>query len=241
MRERESVKGREENRKRGREFSVFVYNLPRELDQYGLQGIFQRAGRVSDTYIPAIKGRRDSGRFGFVRYRTVEEATRSIHLFHGAVIRAHKLHVARARPKTGNNQLSPRQKKVLRGTEHRMSNRKLEWKEKREVRLNKGTLIRFSQEEQPYKLSLVGQTNEENEVWLRRSLVCTSAEPRDLATLSSAIMYGFDQYIKLSALSSLKFLLTFPTEERMDEAFSQQEELHQWFTEVKTCVKGPHI
>jgi len=102
-----------------------------------------------------------------------------------------------------------------------MPKRRLEWKQKGEVHLNKGALIRSTQEEQPHRLSLVGQTNEENEAWLRRSLVCTSAEPRDLATLSSAIMHGFDQCIKLSALSSLKFLLTFSTKKRMDEALSQ--------------------
>ena len=185
------------------------------------------------VYIPARKGRGDSGRYGFVRFRRLEEANRSIQLLHGATIRDHKLHVARAKPKSGHKQSSSRPRSAPKTTEHRMAKRKLVWKPKSEVHLNKGALVRFSQEEQPFKLSLVGQTNEENEEWLRRSLVCTSPEPRDLATLSSVVMHGFDLCAKLRALSSLKYLLTFPIEDRMHEALSQQDELHQWFTEIK--------
>jgi len=45
-----------------KEFTVFVQNIPQNLDQYGLKGIFQRAGKVSDTYIPLRKGRRNNTR-----------------------------------------------------------------------------------------------------------------------------------------------------------------------------------
>ena len=229
----ERGRGREFKSERGREFSVFVHNLPWKLDHYGLKGIFQRAGRVCDTYIPARKGRLGPGKYGFVRFRKVEEAVRSIQLFHGATIRGHRLLVARARPKQGIKKVSPWQKGDQWVAKQGPPIRKMEWKKKGDVPPNNGALIRFSQEEQPYKMSLTGQVNETNEDWLRRSLVCTSEEPRDLATLSSALMYGFDQCLKLSALSSLKFLLTFPTEERMVEALSHPEELHQWFTDVK--------
>ena len=94
-------------------------------------------------------------------------------------------------------------------------------------------MVRFSQESQPSKMRLVGQRNKDFEEWLGRSLVCTAEEPCDLATLSSAIMDGFGQCSKISALSSFKFLLTFPTEEGMIEALAHQEELQQWFLEIK--------
>ena len=96
-----------------------------------------------------------------------------------------------------------------------------------------GVLVRFNHESQPYKMRLEGQRNEEFEEWLERSLVCTSKEPRDLATLSSAICDGFGQCSKICALSSFKFVLSFPTMEAMEEALSHQEELQQWFVDVK--------
>ena len=70
-------------------------------------------------------------------------------------------------------------------------------------------MARFSQESQPYKMRLTSQRNKEFEEWLVRSLVCTTVEPRDLATLSSAIFDGFGQCSKICALSSFKFLLAF--------------------------------
>jgi len=82
-------------------------------------------------------------------------------------------------------------------------------------------------------MRLVGQRNEDFEEWLGRSLICTAEEPRDLATLSSAIMDGFGQCSKISALSSFKFLSTLPTKEGMIEALAHQEELQQWFLEIK--------
>ena len=227
---------------------MFISNLPRQLDQYGLQGIFQKAGRVCDVYISESKRKGVSGRYGFVRFSRVEEALRSIKLFHGMFIRGHKLHVAKARPKSRHKQpyssksksrlssapkLNPSLRFVRRNTAFGKLKRKMVRKPKNEEQLNKATLVHFSQEDQPLKLSLVGQTNEENEKWLRRSLVCTSPEPRDLATLSSAVIHGYDPNIKLRALSSLKYLLTFPSEDQMHAALSQQDELHQWFTELK--------
>jgi len=52
-----------------REFSVFVRNLPGELDRFGLKGIFERVGRVCDIYIPDRLLRRNQKRFGFVRFK----------------------------------------------------------------------------------------------------------------------------------------------------------------------------
>ena len=241
MRERERTK--ERVRGRVREFSIYVHNLPDHLDRYGLQEIFQKAGRVHDAYIPTRKGKGITGRYGFVRFRRPEEANRSIQIFHGTFIRGHKIHVARANPKSDYKQspfrlrsatkTSSRLRNAHKSSEHGKAKRKMVWKPKSEVHLNEGTMVRLSQEEQPLKVSLVGQTNEDNELWLRRSLVCTSPVPRDLDTLSSAIMYGYDPRIKLRALSCLKYILTFPTVELMQEALSQEQELYQWFTEVK--------
>ena len=63
--------------------------------------------------------------------------------------------------------------------------------------------------------------------------MCTSAVPRELATLESALMEGIGLSFRLSALSCFQFLLIFPTLESMQEALVYHQELQQWFIDVK--------
>jgi len=75
--------------------------------------------------------------------------------------------------------------------------------------------------------------SEANKEWLQRTLVCTTEEPRDLATLSSAICMGLGPSVKVAALSSYKFLITFLTIEEMQHTLDNQVEIQQWFGEIK--------
>ena len=54
----EEMKGERAREVKGKlkEFSVFVKNLPINLDKFGLKGIFQKVGRVWDSYIPRRNG-----------------------------------------------------------------------------------------------------------------------------------------------------------------------------------------
>ena len=90
-------------------------------------------------------------------------------------------------------------------------------------------MVRFSQEVNPYKMNLIGQINEELEEWLDT----TANEPRDLATLTSAIIDGFGKCSRISAMSSFKFILTFPTLEAMQDALPNQDQLNLWFVDVR--------
>ena len=81
-----------------------------------------------------------------------------------------------------------------------------------------------------------GQKNEEFVPWLSRSLVCAS-EPRDLRSLSSAIINSYGQCTKICALSWFKFILTFQTGDEMEEALRNHEELDIWFSDIKGCDK----
>jgi len=51
-----------------KEYTVFVANLPSNLDQYGLKGVFRKVGQVSDSYIPRRRSGRNAYWFGFVRF-----------------------------------------------------------------------------------------------------------------------------------------------------------------------------
>jgi len=51
--------------------------------------------------------------------------------------------------------------------------------------------------------------------------------------LSSAIISGYGQCIKICALSGFKFILTFHSREVMEEALRNHEELDLWFYDIK--------
>ena len=228
---------------KSRETSVFVYNLPYKLDKFGVAGIFKKAGRISDIYIPVHQNYKRSGRYGFVRFYSKEEAWRCIRSFHGGRIRGQKISVSLARPK----KQGPGSRKNWARYQPKPATIKKEWRRKEKVDAHKLQMtnredhqeqqnekdLQQQQKEMQVYAVISGQRNGEVEEWLDRALVGTTAEPRDLATLTSAIMSGYSPEIKISAISCYQFLLVFPTVERMIEALDDQVELQQWFIEIR--------
>jgi len=219
-----------------REVSMFVHNLPYTIDEFGVAGIFKKAGRVSDVYIPAKQKNRRNGRFGFVRFYTKEEARRSIELLHGRRIRGQRIGVFLAKPKRQTYYHSQSRPRI----QQRQAKVRKEWRRKDKSGLEnveKSNKLQHQNQQgekgQNVHAVISGQVNNEMESWLVRTLVGTTAEPRDLATLASAILTGYSPEIKVSALSCNQFLLVFPTEEKMLEALHDQGELGQWFIEIR--------
>jgi len=208
------------------EFSVFIHNLPSSLDKYGLAGIFQKAGAIADTYIPLRQGPRIRGRFGFVRFYKLEDARRCIALFNKGRIRGMRIHVSMARPKKQSHQ-----NMSSKGTRRNVVVRKV-WRKKYSGP-NQQKAGREDEEGVAPQIIVRGQTNEVMEEWLERTLVCTTEQPRDMATLESAIIEGIGQPFKLRALSCVQFLLTFENAQTMYEILEQQVELEHWFINVK--------
>jgi len=202
--------------------SVYVNNIPVTLDIFGLKGIFNRAGRVLDSYIPKRRMRGARARYGFVRYANLSAARRSIQLLNNKSIRGCKLAVSMARlDKTISGYRKPQEETSGRRAPYKSKAGKKEW---RPVNTQQG-----SQTMQ----SIKGQVNEDLVPWLSRSLVCIYQEPRDISTLASAIITGYGQCSRIYALSGFKFILTYPTEEARDEALRNPQELDTWFSECK--------
>jgi len=226
-RERGRWRGREGGTVQKREFSVFIYNLPGSLDQYGMKGIFQKAGKIIDIHIPSHQKSKRAGKYGFVRFSKLEDAMRCIHLFNKGRIRGMKVYVSMARPK--------RQAYGQRKTYHQGRTRNvgegMEWRKKEKV-TNQG--VEGQEHEKDTMQTLIkGKMDDASREWLERTLVCTTGEPRDMAALDSAMLAGFGQPYKLRALSCVQFLVTFPTAEIVLEVLENQEELKQWFTDIK--------
>lgn len=67
--------------------SVFVDYLPFEMDFVWLCQLFRSYGEVVDVYIPKKKSSRFHTKFGFVRFKSKDEALRAIQELDGICIR----------------------------------------------------------------------------------------------------------------------------------------------------------
>ena len=203
---------------------MFVENIPHNLDRYGLKGIFQRAGRVSDSYIPSKLGR-SRKRFGFVRFWSEAEAVNSIRWFNGISVRGFRIRVSRAR--FGKGGLGFNEDEVPK-LKLKMKARKL-WCENNSQNGKLKTNHRGHEDE--VLATVVGETNELFMEWLSKSLICVSNESWGLDDLSQALVGNGCS--KIRALSKYKFVLTYNTSEQKDVALKNQDNLGKWFQEVK--------
>jgi len=234
--------------KRNNGTTVYVNNLPEMLDKFGLRGIFQKAGRVVDSYIPKKKKEASRRRYGFVRFGTMQEAGKSIQMLNNKVIRESKLSVKLAR--------SSKQRRWISNTMGRKMERPVkqsndrEWKKKKivlnEREHNEEQYSDHQRKYRPEMQSIRGTVNEDFVPWLSKSLICTSPEPRDVATLASAIMQDYGQCTKICALSGVKFILTYQSEEEREAALQNHTELDVWFSEVQrwdkyTCCSSRRV
>jgi len=221
--------------------SIYVNNLPHNLDKYGLQGIFSTIGRVVDSYIP--KGNRLDSRpkYGFVRFASTQEANRSIQLLNRKIIRGHQIAISFAnsvRPsRKKDRQQKPNSKPLEESAKHQ--NRR-EWRRVRkseEDSRQQTSLAQQYKEPPPLTKSVIGSINADFMPWLSTSLVCSSLVPRDVAILANAINCGYGQCNHIYALSGYKFILTFQNEEALEVALQHPEELQHWFSDIKRWDK----
>ncbi|KAH7847805.1 hypothetical protein Vadar_030444 [Vaccinium darrowii] len=77
--------------------SVYVDNLPFEMDIVWLSQLFRGFGEVVDVYIPKKRSSRFNTKFGFVRFNSKEEALRAVQALHGIRIRDFNIQVNLAR------------------------------------------------------------------------------------------------------------------------------------------------
>ncbi|GAB2276871.1 hypothetical protein Dimus_011582 [Dionaea muscipula] len=68
--------------------TVFICNLPEDMDEIWLMQLFRKHGEVHDVFIPQKRTAKTNYRFGFVRFSSKTEALASIQeLLHGMTIR----------------------------------------------------------------------------------------------------------------------------------------------------------
>ncbi|CAL5404875.1 unnamed protein product [Camellia sinensis] len=67
--------------------TMFVDNLPDSMDKEWLLQLCSGAGKVQDVFIPKKLSKRSKRRFGFVRFRSKEEAVRAVEAINGVTVR----------------------------------------------------------------------------------------------------------------------------------------------------------
>lgn len=87
-------------------FTVFVDNLPKEMDKIWLHQIFRSYGQVDEIYIPVKRSAKFNTKFGFIRFLNRDEALKAVHDLNGIIIRDFKLQVNLAKY-TGNSRTNP--------------------------------------------------------------------------------------------------------------------------------------
>ncbi|KAH7858718.1 hypothetical protein Vadar_027137 [Vaccinium darrowii] len=84
-------------------FSVYVDNLPYEMDEVWLRQIFRSYGDVVDVFIPNKRSSRFNTKFGFVRFSSRAEALDAVQDLHGILIRDFRIQVNLARFSQASN------------------------------------------------------------------------------------------------------------------------------------------
>ena len=203
-------------------FTVFIENLPCNLDKFGLKGIFQRVGAVSDSYVPSKLGRSNK-RFRFVRFWKEIDAINCVSRINGIMVRGYRVRVFRAifgKGSKGANDEDESEQALKMLTRKR-------WKSK-SLQASHGIC---NQKDQHVVAKIGGGTNESFVEWLRRSLICTSSVTWDLEDLSQALSKVGCSRVR--ALTKRKFILTYQSSVKRDEALKNEELLSNWFHEVK--------
>ena len=64
--------------------TLFVDNIPNVVNNWWLCRAFNRCGQVVDAFIPSKRRKQTKSRFGFVRYKNLNDARKAMHLYNGA-------------------------------------------------------------------------------------------------------------------------------------------------------------
>lgn len=77
--------------------SLYVDNIPTGVDVAWLRSIFNNHGQVIEAFIPVNRVSKYNTKFGFVRFKTMEEALEAIHALNGKIVQNFCIHVKIAR------------------------------------------------------------------------------------------------------------------------------------------------
>ncbi|WOG83110.1 hypothetical protein DCAR_0102284 [Daucus carota subsp. sativus] len=187
--------------------TVFLHNLPEDLNRMVMWRFVRQWGRVIDCFTPNRKDRLGK-RFGFAKLQSMQEAELFKNKINGKILAGNVIRAQFARGKKVSNlkQKKGNYDKEYKEPSHELNNRQTESKDPRQP--SEDALV--ERKEKPLRLEAV---NKELVNDLGRSVVVqTWKDSSVVEVLNTAEVLGY-QGVLVRGLSSRKFLITFPTME----------------------------
>ncbi|GFZ09150.1 hypothetical protein Acr_20g0009580 [Actinidia rufa] len=212
----------------GKVTTLFVENLPDEMDEEWMHQLFSNSGKVIEVFIPKKRSSKQNLRFGFVRFATREEGLIAIRALNGEKIRDHKILVKLARF-VG----SPDGAKQFSNGLHGL--RKMNFPHTRKI--DQG-LKRDDKSEGHQKCK-----REVGNGWLLRSAVAKISPCRSLMTIHEHLRSLGHLDIQVRHMGGDWVVITFPTGEDLLSMLGEGKMawLKEWFMEVHKWGEQPEI
>ncbi|KAH7848115.1 hypothetical protein Vadar_033976 [Vaccinium darrowii] len=221
--------------------SLYVDNIPTGVDVAWLRSIFNNHGQVIEAFIPVNRVSKYNTKFGFVRFKTMEEALEAIHALNGKIVQNFCIHVRIARFSSAKRSYVDRQKLQLVGSNEGgicgQFLKKNVWPptlDKNQVSSTKGNFS-YTEALNGFKNSPKLIDLEAFEVdWLERSVVGRLISYCNVNSLQNIFISNeiWDAHIR--SLGGLNVLLTFDTKESMEDFIKDKNNcLPKWFSSVE--------
>ena len=227
--------------RRNETVTLFIDNLPKAMTRIWLWQLFKYDGSLVDAYLSKKIRRNNDKLFGFVRYRTKEDALKAIRRLDGQIIRECKIKVKEAQY-SKRNMTRVNQTRETGGIE----NRKRQYTEsRRDQRSYKEAVLGVKKQDEPRSIVITGKVAEENKAWLCRSIVGEHMNPLKVEEVRRGLEARGVRNAKVGLIDSYKVLITLETEQEAMEILKKGcnilqpdlEEIRPWTPEEVCKVR----
>ncbi|KAH7854721.1 hypothetical protein Vadar_017130 [Vaccinium darrowii] len=200
--------------------SVYVDNLPYEMDLVWLNQLFRGYGEVVDVFIPKKRSSKFNTKFGFVRFNSKDEALRAVQDLHGTRIRDLDIQVnlARYSQNRGNKNLLHSSNDFITSGRNPIS---------AVYKVKSNSKSEFIEASGPSYADIVAGKNSpvsrssikvhaEDSQWLSRSAIAKLPAQRSVDSLREAFISEGVWNIQLRPMGGIYVLLTFDSIEDMN-------------------------
>ncbi|MED6200565.1 hypothetical protein PIB30_086431 [Stylosanthes scabra] len=224
-------------------FSIFADNLPQDSTKQWLWKVFSSIGRVEDIFIPKKVRHNNPLKFAFIRYRTREEARRTIEHLDGWIVWGCRIRLTEARFRRSET------KEKVKGSTHEEDRNKAEMcnqgekmvrgKTYSEILMNgsKETRGRNIDEGSRIESKIYLEEYKEARERLNRCLVGETLNPFKFEELKNALLEVGRSLVDIKMIGPTKVLLAFPSTEEAEVALDS-EVLKNHFLELRKWSIG---
>ncbi|KAH7865128.1 hypothetical protein Vadar_002587 [Vaccinium darrowii] len=200
-------------------FSVYVDNLPYEMDEVWLRQIFKGYGDVVDVFIPNKRSSRFNTKFGFVRFRSKAEALDAVQDLHGILIRDFRVQVNLGRFSQTSNSTNFRHKPHVFSACHGKpvaADFQNKTSKSRLLVDDKSPFADIVAGKRPYVTAASIKVQDEGEQWLSMSAIAKLPSQRSIESLREAFIAEGVWNVQLRPMGGIFVLLTFESIDDMN-------------------------